>query len=265
MENKKCEVCDITTDLRKIFWCGRANMFLCTKHKRQFYRYGYFTDDNQRSTHDRNAYIVESEISKMELYDNKGNIKNYALIDTEDVEKCKQHKWHLTNGYVETKINKKRIRLMRFLLDYDGELFIDHINRNTLDNRKANLRIVPNCVNCANKEVIGVTLLKNNKWFAYFQRCGKRYSVGTFDTKQEAIDARKKAVELFDSTSQNLIDEYMERIKNTPIGIIPSPSGKWIANLYKDNKSNYLGTFKHIEEAIEALEKARQKMQKIKC
>ena len=255
---KKCDICDITSDFKSIIWCNKANMFLCPKHKRQFYRYGYFKDNNKRTTHDKNNYIIKTEIAKIELYNNKGDVKDYAIIDIEDVDRCKQYKWYLTNGYVETKINKKKMRLTRFLLNYDGELFIDHINRNTLDNRKINLRIVPNCVNCANKEAVGVTLLKNNKWFAYFQRCQKRYSVGIFDSKQEAIEARKKAVELFDNASQVLVTEYLRKIKNIPTGVLPSPSGKWIANLYKDNKSNYLGTFKHIEEAIEAIEKARQ-------
>ena len=63
-----------------------------------------------------------------------------ALIDVEDVEKCKNVGiWSLTkDGYV---INcKSGIYLHRFVMNCPNDLEVDHIYHNLLDNRKSKLR-----------------------------------------------------------------------------------------------------------------------------
>lgn len=79
------------------------------------------------------------------MYDKNCNFVNSALIDVEDVEKCRPYKWHIRKSnsteYAITSLEgNKKIHLHRFVLDYDGELEVDHKNRNGLDNRKENLR-----------------------------------------------------------------------------------------------------------------------------
>ena len=75
----------------------------------------------------------------------------HSLIDLEDWEKVKDYKWrasdHTGSGgrptkkfYAVTSINGKNVRLHRFILNYSGKLVVDHLNGNSLDNRKANLR-----------------------------------------------------------------------------------------------------------------------------
>ena len=73
----------------------------------------------------------------------------YAIVDPEDFKYLNLFKWFANRSrdtfyarrviYINGKI--KVIHMHRLVMNYDGELFIDHINHKGLDNRKANLRI----------------------------------------------------------------------------------------------------------------------------
>ena len=79
---------------------------------------------------------------------------------------------------------------------------IDHINGNRLDNRIANLRLASNAENSRNcklskNNTSGVTGVSYHaqakKWFAQIMFNRKNNNLGLFNTKEEAIAARKKA------------------------------------------------------------------------
>ena len=85
---------------------------------------------------------------------------------------------------------------------------VNHINGNTLDNRRENLRLVNHMINIRNRksvpgstsEFVGVHLHKlTNKWHAQIKVNGKRKSLELFNTPEEARTARVKFIE-----SQNL-------------------------------------------------------------
>ena len=94
----------------------------------------------------------------------------YAIVDDEDYEELNQYKWKAkwngskSNIYAirSKSIDSKMtdIRMHRVVMNapkFDGSNDIDHINHNSLDNRKANLRIVSRKVNGNNKRIIKVS------------------------------------------------------------------------------------------------------------
>jgi hypothetical protein len=84
------------------------------------------------------------------------------------------------------------------------DMVIDHINGNALDNRISNLRVVTPSINSRNRKVgknntsgkTGVYYYKpKEKWRAHIFTGNTKHALvlGTFDTKEEAIAARKGA------------------------------------------------------------------------
>ncbi len=108
-----------------------------------------------------------------------------------------------TRGYLTVKINRSIYKLHRIVwaLHYGTDpanLEIDHIDRNTSNNRIDNLRLTDRSENCFNVGVrinntsghIGVSYNKRDKlWLA---KIGKR-NIGYYKTKEEAITARLRA------------------------------------------------------------------------
>lgn len=106
--------------------------------------------------------LKENVIIKKENYAEL-HIKNIiVLIDLDDIEKVNKIKWSanfdktINNYYIvgwerNNYKNRKRIKLHRYIMNCSNNMQIDHINRNTLDNRKCNLRIVSQQENANNK------------------------------------------------------------------------------------------------------------------
>ena len=78
--------------------------------------------------------------------------------------------------------------------------FVDHINGDRADNRLGNLRTVSRSGNAKNKSTtegkedgdVGVSL-RNGKWRARISDSGRLIQLGTFETKAEALAARRAA------------------------------------------------------------------------
>lgn len=105
-------------------------------------------------------------------------------------------------GYPVACINGKKIYLHHFIMGKMKGFIIDHINRNSLDNRRSNLRFITQRENCTNTK-----LNKNNtsghkgifwnteikKWVARITYYYKNIHIGSFSKIEDAINARKKA------------------------------------------------------------------------
>lgn len=130
---------------------------------------------------------------------------NYEIyVDLDDFDKVKHICWTFNNNYVIGKDNGKRVRLHRLIMNLstgDNKL-VDHINHNTRDNRKQNLRIVNSSQNAMNRVkrtnntsgTVGVHYNKRDKvWQSTISIDKKRISLGYFSNKDDAIKARKQA------------------------------------------------------------------------
>lgn len=131
------------------------------------------------------------------------NTGDEFYFDECDYDAVSQHTWRIDKyGYVVTDIDGKvGVRLHRFLLSTDAEM-IDHINGNTFDNRRSNLRVADAHTNQMNRRVgansstghTGVIFRKNRGVYsASIKKDGKQYSLGCYKTIDEAIQARRKA------------------------------------------------------------------------
>lgn len=96
---------------------------------------------------------------------------------------------------VNVKIRGKNTKVHRVITHFNWKL-VDHINRNPMDNRLCNLREADKSMNSINRDKefdVGVCFDKSrDKWMAYIDRTSRRY-LGRFDTKEDAMEARKKA------------------------------------------------------------------------
>lgn len=136
-----------------------------------------------------------------------------VMIDLEDVERCKLVRWcvgkiYHTESlfYVRGKYNGKVVLLHRYIMNVEGRTnVVDHINGDSLDNTKNNLRIGSQQQNTMNRKheneltvsgyrgVLWFYYNNVNKWFSYIQINGKRISLGYHDKLEDAIKARKTA------------------------------------------------------------------------
>ena len=129
----------------------------------------------------------------------------WAIIDLEDFDKVNQYKTTWNIGYknnhidgIKTKIqkNKKRevVWLHRLIMNCPNNKVVDHINGNTFDNQKNNLRIVTNAQNRTNLSSIS----KNKSGYTniYLEKDGKYRvringkSFGRYKNLQDAIKIR---------------------------------------------------------------------------
>lgn len=177
----------------------------CKRHYHQIRRHNKITNFG-RSRKVPNDFIIEDGVGKIGCYNSKGDFTDYIIVDIEDLEKCKAHKWHITSyGYG---LSRYAGRIHNFILDREPsrKVVVDHINRNKLDNRRSNLRVCTALDNCCNTNMStrntsgyrGVMRSNNGKrWVAEIVKQGKKIRIGTYGTKREAAIAYNKvAVQL---------------------------------------------------------------------
>lgn len=198
MENEtKCAICGRSSNEKHIqLYYGTL---LCDKHKKQMIEYGKITDPTSRTTRDKNEIILHNDYAEMVIRNKRNEYICSVLIDKEDVEFVTKYKWNVSYQtrrytYPNARINGKTTKLHKYLLQYNGDLLVDHINRNIFDNRRKNLRIVTAETNSQNRTLKKNYIHKyiNDTWRVEITRSGKRHFVNAIKTMEEAIKIRDK-------------------------------------------------------------------------
>lgn len=171
----------------------------------------YKGDEILKQKINNNKIISLEEHAVMPINSEKhGNFE--VLIDLMDVEKIQEMRWCINRfkpkpnntNYKYYVVGSGGILLHRFILDAKKGLVVDHINHNTCDNRKHNLRQCTISENRKNNNLyesnksghVGVIWYpyKNvNKWMAYICVNEKRTTIGYYDTYEEACKRREEA------------------------------------------------------------------------
>lgn len=151
---------------------------------------------------------VADELAEIKLIPVFGGL--FAIVDSEDFEWLSQYRWRLdTKGYVRAWMSKglgrKSAKMHRLVNKTPNGFQTDHINRNKLDNRKANLRTVTqqeNQWNCPFRKdnstgYRGVYKTRSGKFFAAISLDGKIRRLGIFTTAIEAHEEFKRVALLY--------------------------------------------------------------------
>lgn len=161
-----------------------------------------------------NRYEIYNTYAELIMVRRRDNTVLKTIIDIDDIGRCKLYNWYPHHDptkhdnliYIRAGRGDgsgRIIRLHRYIMcAEDGEV-IDHVNRNTLDNRKSNLRRCTILINNRNLSIrrdnlIGVTGVRyrtdRNRYVAYRYISG-RYYTKTFMKLDEAIEYRKNVLE----------------------------------------------------------------------
>ena len=161
-----------------------------------------------------NQIIISGEVARMRVTKRSGEYIE-TIFDVEDIPKVRDvyYRWfahyekRINNHYIAAvgrkKGERKQISLSRLIMDCPSEYVVDHINHNTLDNRKVNLRVVPQEINLQNKAgayrnsktgVRGVHWHKaTGKWYVQVNVNSRKAYQQLFDIFEEACTAAEIA------------------------------------------------------------------------
>lgn len=207
---KKCSICGRETNKTYNLY---GYSCVCSKHMHQIFIHKHPLDNNPRSNADLNDYTTDGITATFNIYNQKNEKNGEFIIDFDDLEKVKYHKWRISHSHVVTGQPSRGTQrdLARIVLDVSAEdikqnyIVVDHINGNAFDNRKKNLRICHQADNILNKSFmsnntsgfIGVSYRKKrNKYDPEIRKDNKRCHLGYTQTLEEAVYKRYYAEQL---------------------------------------------------------------------
>lgn len=152
--------------------------------------------------------VYNYKTNKINMHRNHASIELLhgisALIDKDDVDKIKDRGWLYTrsNGVISNKRKDERkpnehghYKLHRIIMDAPDGKDVDHINGNTLDNRKSNLRILShgdNIVNQPSRPMRNIEF-SNGSYCVRLRYRKVRHYIGRYKVLEDAVKARDEA------------------------------------------------------------------------
>ena len=136
------------------------------------------------------------------IIDSRKHGTHKVLVDKEDYHLVTDKTMYLSKSgqFLYVRVGKDKKFLHRLVTNAPKGKVVDHINRNTLDNRKSNLKVCTIQENLRNQKRpnnktghTGVAVHPSGKYTAQIKHNYKRKQLGIFDTIEQALKARKKA------------------------------------------------------------------------
>jgi hypothetical protein len=135
----------------------------------------------------------------------------FAIVDAADYERLAGHKWCLLNikgqYYAHRRKHDKMVKMHHEILDVPAGMVCDHINHNSLDNRRCNLRVCTPSQNGYNRlpNKKGTSRFKGvywhkvaRKWVAEIGYKNRMIHIGCFNYEEDAAIAYDDmAIKLF--------------------------------------------------------------------
>ena len=231
-KTKYCEICGVSNKTKIVSFDSKSKMTLCQKHRCQFKNHNKFFDTSQITCKDLNEIIVKDNDAYIQLYNQYGIKIQETKIDLEDIKICKNKRWRTSKKsnkiYVISGSKSNQVYLARFLLNYYGDLEVDHIDGDSLNNKKSNLRIVSrkeNLMNlspCCNSQfgIRGVRYYdKIDKYTIDYTHNKNRFYFKSFKKAEQAVYLRYLCETFFNkkfrySSNDNLIFKYIDKLSN---------------------------------------------------
>lgn len=217
--------------------CGRETnkpLFgMCKKHYLQYIKYGKVLDNNPRTVFDNNEIRIYDDYAEIDTYDNQGNLFKTYKLDIEDVPILNNHKWRTiikkrkTNGIIKKTYYLGTGHSIYFhrLITGNPNCEVDHINKDTLDNRKNNLSFKSNSDNRINTnmrtnnttQIKGVCYNKKTKeYHVEFGYLNKRYYSKHFKIIEEAVYMRylyeQHFIPQYSINNTKLVNEMIQKL-----------------------------------------------------
>lgn len=208
----------------------------------QMWRYGKVLE---RTIFDRNEWILNDNYAECITYDKNFEPNAKVKFDLDDYEKLKDKKIYVCrhNGKIYAVISAPQLHKIlahRFVMGIHNEEYsirrvVDHINGDTLDNRKKNLRICSqkeNMVNIRKKgKIVGVNKLNNGQYSARIMKDYKAQDLGKYDTYEEAVLARIKEENKSCGEFGSNKDLFYVLKTNSPLDELKKVLGKYDKNI----------------------------------
>jgi hypothetical protein len=144
--------------------------------------------------------------------------------------------------------------------DGTQKIVVDHIDSDKKNNRIINLQLLSSrenthkSIRCNNKSNnIGVNLLKNGNYESSISIKNKRIHLGTFKTKEEAIEYYKNALKAIENGEEIKHNRKIKSSKYKGVYFVKKET-KWTAYMILNKKKKNIGHFKTEQEAYEARE-----------